>query len=65
MLPDEENLRFLRSGALLARGDVDGAQAELRSLLAARPGWEILVRSFAAKGLLALPPATSIDELLG
>ena len=64
-LPGEENLRFLRAGALLARGDVAGGRDELRSLLAERPSWEIIVRSFAAKGLLSVPPAVSIDTLLG
>jgi uncharacterized Ntn-hydrolase superfamily protein len=65
MLPGEENLRFLRAGALLAQGDLDGGRDELRSLLADRPSWEVIVRSFAAKGLLSLPPAVSIDTLLG
>jgi uncharacterized Ntn-hydrolase superfamily protein len=63
LLPDEENLRFLRNGALLARGDVDAARAELHALLARRPTWEIVVRSFAAKGLFALPASTSVDAL--
>lgn len=62
-LPGEENLRFLRSGALLASGDLDSGRDELQSLLAERPSWEVIVRSFAAKGLLALPQ-TSIDALL-
>lgn len=65
MLPGEENLRFLRAGALLAQGDLDGGRGELRSLLAERPTWEVIVRGFAAKGLLSLPPAASIDTLLG
>lgn len=65
MLPGEENLRFLRAGALLARGDLDGGRGELRSLLAERPTWEVILRGFAAKGLLSLPPAASIDTLLG
>ena len=29
------------------------------------PSWEIIVRSFAEKGLMALPPGPSIDEVLG
>ena len=64
MLPGEENLRFLRVGALVARGDLSGGRDELRSLLAARPSWEVIIRSFAAKGLLAVPPDTSVDTLL-
>jgi uncharacterized Ntn-hydrolase superfamily protein len=63
-LPGEENLRFLRVGALVARGDLSGGRDELRSLLAARPSWEVIIRSFAAKGLLAVPPDTSVDTLL-
>jgi uncharacterized Ntn-hydrolase superfamily protein len=65
VLPGEANLRFLRAGALLAQGDADCGRDELRSLLAERPSWEVIVRSFAAKGLLSLPPAASIDTLLG
>ena len=64
MLPGEENLRFLRAGALVARGDLSGGRDELRSLLAARPSWEVIMRSFAANGLLAVPPDTSVDTLL-
>ena len=65
LLPGEENLRFLRAGALVARGDLSGGRDELRSLLAARPSWEVIIRSFAAKGLLATTPAVSVDTLLG
>src|SRR5438067_13689543 len=49
-LPDDENLRFLRAGALLAVGDVDTGLGVLRSLVAARPSWERVIRSFAEKG---------------
>lgn len=63
-LPGEENLRFLRAGALLARGDIEASRDELRSLLTVRPSWEVIVCSFAAKGLLVPPPAASIDSLL-
>ena len=62
MLPGEENLRFVRAGALAASGDTSSAAAELRGLVAARPSWEIIVRSFAAKGLITLP---ALEELLG
>jgi len=62
--PGEENLLFLPAGALLASGDAEQGRAELRALLARRPGWETLLRSFAAKGLLVLPPGTSLDALL-
>jgi uncharacterized Ntn-hydrolase superfamily protein len=63
-LPEEENLLFLRAGALAAQGDVDNARATMLVLLERRPTWEIVVRSFAAKGLLNLPAAADIDALL-
>lgn len=63
-LPGEENLRFVRAGALAASGDNDGAAAELRALIAARPSWATIIRSFAAKGLLTMPPP-ALEELLG
>jgi uncharacterized Ntn-hydrolase superfamily protein len=63
LVPGDENLRFVRAGALAADGDVAGARAELRALVAARPSWEIVVRSFAAKGLLALPAGITVDAL--
>ena len=65
VLPAEDNLRFLRAGALLAEGDVDGGRSELRALLSERPTWEVVVRSFAAKGLIAMPGEVSVDTLLG
>jgi len=55
-LPGEENFVSFRTGALAAVGDVDEAKAELRALVARRPGWATIVRGLAAKGLLALPP---------
>jgi uncharacterized Ntn-hydrolase superfamily protein len=63
-LPDEGNLRFLRARALLAQGDVERGRAELKSLITSRPSWEIVVRSFAAKGRIAVPESASIDALL-
>ena len=64
ILPDEPNLVFLRAAALLDRGDTDRSREQLRSLLASHPTWEVIIRSFAAKGLLPLPAATSIDALI-
>jgi len=63
LLPGEENLRFLRSGALVASGAVDEGVAEVRALVAARPTWEAIVRSVADKGLLTLPASVAIDDL--
>jgi uncharacterized Ntn-hydrolase superfamily protein len=51
------------AAAAVASGDTGSAAAELRGLVAARPSWEIIIRSFAAKGLITLPPA-ALEELL-
>jgi uncharacterized Ntn-hydrolase superfamily protein len=64
LLPNEENIRFVRSGALAALGDSDAAGAEIRSLVAGRPSWETIIRSFASKGLMAMPPGVSIESIL-
>jgi uncharacterized Ntn-hydrolase superfamily protein len=63
--PGDENMRFVRSGALMGAGEVDAGIAELRALIAARPTWEVVLRSFAAKGMLAVPDGVSIDAVLG
>ncbi|MEU2629452.1 DUF1028 domain-containing protein [Kitasatospora sp. NPDC007106] len=63
-LPGEQGLRFLRAGALMARGEAAAATDELHALLADHPGWETVLRGFAAKGLLPLPPGTTADDLL-
>lgn len=65
LLPDEENLQFVRAGALMASGATDAGVAELRALIASHPSWEVIVRSFAGKGLVALPDGLSIDAVLG
>jgi uncharacterized Ntn-hydrolase superfamily protein len=62
--PEDQNLRFLRCGARLAQGRLTMARDELRSMLADRPSWEVIVRSFAAKGLLTVPAGTSIESLI-
>ena len=64
ILPDDANLRFARSGALLAVNDVEAAATELRALIAERPTWETIIRSFVAKGFIKVPAYTSIDALL-
>ena len=64
ILPDDGNLRFARSGALLAVDALEDATSELRSLVVERSTWEVIVRSFVAKGFINLPADTSIDELL-
>jgi len=62
-LPGEENLRLVRAGALLASGATDAGLAELRGLVADRPTWEIIVRSFASQGFMTLPEGLSIDAV--
>ena len=57
-------MRFLLAGAYAATGEPDRARDELKALIAARPSWETIVRSFAAKGLVAAPAAATIDDLL-
>ena len=62
-VPGDENMRFLRSGALIASGSVDTGIAQLRSLIEERPSWEVVIRSFASKGLIAVPQGVSIESL--
>src|SRR5262245_37550076 len=56
ILPGEENLLFPRSGALLLAGREADSSAAVRELLAIRPSWSIVLKSFAEKGLIVLPP---------
>jgi uncharacterized Ntn-hydrolase superfamily protein len=65
ILPGEPNLAFLRAAALPTRGDTDAGRRELRSLLVSHPTWEVVLRSYAAKGLLPMPASASIDALIG
>ena len=64
ILPGDGNLRFARAGALLALGSVEEARSELHSLVAERPTWEVITRSFVTKGLINLPPDTSVEAFL-
>jgi uncharacterized Ntn-hydrolase superfamily protein len=64
-MPDEENFLFLRAGALAASGKWDEGVAVIRSLVAARPTWEIVVRGFATRGLMTLPEGITVDDVLG
>ncbi len=54
-LPGEANLRFVRAGALAGTGDTAAGLDEMRALVAERPTWDIVIRGFAANGLLTLP----------
>jgi hypothetical protein len=42
LLPGDENMRFLRCGALVASGALDAGITELLSLVADRPTWEVV-----------------------
>jgi uncharacterized Ntn-hydrolase superfamily protein len=64
-LPGDRNMRFLRAGALAGSGNIDAAMTELRALVAEHPTFEVIIRSFVAKGLMALPDGVSIDLVLG
>jgi uncharacterized Ntn-hydrolase superfamily protein len=64
LLPDEENILFVRAGALFFDGRIDEGQAALRALVAARPSWATVIRSFAEKGMIAVPPGFDLEALL-
>ena len=64
LLPGDQNLRFVRAGALAGTGASDAAADELRALVAEHPTWEVAIRGFADKGLLTLPDGVTIDGIL-
>lgn len=64
LLPADENFRFLHGGVLIFSGHADDARDLMRALVAQRPGWATIVRSFAAKGLLALPAGLDIESFI-
>ena len=63
LLPDDENIAFVRAGALLFNGRVDEGRAALGSLLAGRATWSTVLRSFADKGLFPVPPGVDVESL--
>jgi len=65
LLPGEANIRFSRVGALAAAGEIEAAAAEARSLVAERAGWETVIRSVAAGGMVPLPDGVTVEDLLG
>jgi uncharacterized Ntn-hydrolase superfamily protein len=65
LLPADENVLFVRAGALLFEGRIDEGTSALRALIARRPGWATIVRGFAEKGLLAVPPGVDLRDILG
>jgi uncharacterized Ntn-hydrolase superfamily protein len=64
LLPREENILFVHAGALFFDGKIDEGRAELRELVANRPSWATVIRSFAEEGLFAMPPGVDLEELL-
>ncbi|HWS48321.1 MAG TPA: DUF1028 domain-containing protein [Acidimicrobiia bacterium] len=64
ILPDDENFAFAYAGALFFGGRADEARATLHALIAQRPTWMTVVRSFAEKGLLPVPAGTEVDAFL-
>ena len=63
--PDDRNMRFLRSGALVGTGSTDAGLAELQALVREHAPWEVVIRSFVEKGLIALPDGIDVERLLG
>jgi uncharacterized Ntn-hydrolase superfamily protein len=64
LVPADENMTFLRAGALALTGRVHEAQALTRGLAANRPSWEVAIRGFATKGLLPLPDGVDVDTFV-
>jgi len=64
VLPGDENARFLRAGALLVAGQPEAGVAELRALIADRPSWAVVVRSFATTDQLHLPDGVSLEDIV-
>jgi uncharacterized Ntn-hydrolase superfamily protein len=64
LCPDDENLRFMRSGALVFSGRVEEAAAIVRELVSARPSWATVIRSFASKGLMPLPDGVDAESFI-
>jgi uncharacterized Ntn-hydrolase superfamily protein len=65
LLPDDENILFVRAGALFLKGRIAEGQAAMLELFDRRPTWRTIVRSFADKGLFAIPPGVDVEELFG
>jgi hypothetical protein len=64
-LPGDENARFLRAGALMVAGQPEAGVDELRALIAGRPSWAVVVRSFVTSGQLPLPEGVDLADLTG
>jgi len=64
VLPDDENFHFAHAGALLFCGRTEDALSETRALVAHRPSWATIIRSFVAKGLFPVPPGLDVEAEL-
>jgi uncharacterized Ntn-hydrolase superfamily protein len=64
LLPREENILFVRAGALFFDGRVDEGRAALAELVAARPSWATVLRSFVENGMFAVPPGFDLEAIL-
>jgi uncharacterized Ntn-hydrolase superfamily protein len=63
-LPGDENARFMRAGALLVSGQPAAGVEELRRLIADRPSWAVVVRSFAATDQFVLPTGVDLEDIV-
>jgi uncharacterized Ntn-hydrolase superfamily protein len=63
-LPGDENARFMRAAALIVSGQPEAGAGELRALVANRPSWATVIRSFAATDQLPLPEGFDLDAVL-
>ena len=62
-LPGDENARFMRAAALLTSGQFDQGREALQALVAGRPSWAVVIRSFALSGQLPLPAGFDLDAV--
>jgi len=65
LLPNDENILFVRAGSLFFDGRLDEGRAALQELLGRRATWSTIMRSFVDKGMIAMPPGVDLAELLG
>jgi uncharacterized Ntn-hydrolase superfamily protein len=64
-LPGDENARFMRAAALVMSDRPEAGVRELRTLIADRASWAVVVRSFVTTGQLPLPPGIELAHITG
>jgi uncharacterized Ntn-hydrolase superfamily protein len=64
LLPDDENILFVRAGALFLNDRIDEGRVLMQALLDQRPTWSTVLASFVDKGLIAVPPGVDAAEFL-